>query len=168
MNWPIPTPEAQVEFLRNMQRLLADGRTVASYKFALIRALADLAVLQDDDSGAALDHDTKDIGVKFVEQYWRQSRPFQVGGEATGSILRQNTKGQATMATQSVPGINSLESPLATVIFHYHESDSYAAEFVTATGPSRKPREVELPLPIVLFGRRKEPPWRTSLSGLST
>jgi hypothetical protein len=45
MTLPIPTPEEQVQFLRNIQRLLAEGLFVASYKFALVHALADLAVL---------------------------------------------------------------------------------------------------------------------------
>src|SRR5262249_56371460 len=65
MTWPTPTPEEQVQFLRNMQRLLAEGLFVASYKFALIHALADLAVLKGEDTGAPLDIETKDIAAKF-------------------------------------------------------------------------------------------------------
>jgi hypothetical protein len=45
MTWAAPTPEEQVQFLRNVQRLLAEGLFTASYKFALVHALADLAVL---------------------------------------------------------------------------------------------------------------------------
>ena len=97
MIWPAPTPEEQVQFLRNMQRLLAEGQFVASYKFALIHALADLAVLKGDDSGAPLEIETKDIAVKFIELYWRQSRPLQVGSETTGLILQQNTGKQAAI-----------------------------------------------------------------------
>ena len=52
MTWTVPTPEEQVLFLRNIQRLLAEGQFVASYKFALLLALADLAVLKGDDTGA--------------------------------------------------------------------------------------------------------------------
>ena len=52
MTWPIPTPEEQVKFLRNIQRLLSEGLFVASYKFALVHALADLSVLKGEDSGA--------------------------------------------------------------------------------------------------------------------
>jgi hypothetical protein len=77
MTWPIPTPEEQVLFLRNIQRLLAEGLFVATYKFALVHALADLAVLKGDDSGAPLEIKTKEIAAKFVELYWRQSGPFQ-------------------------------------------------------------------------------------------
>lgn len=100
MTWSVPTPEEQVQFLRNVQRLLAEGQFVASYKFALIHALADLSVLGGDDSGAPLDIETRDIAAKFVELYWRQSRPLQVGGEATGLVLQQNTGKQAAIISQ--------------------------------------------------------------------
>lgn len=102
MTWPTPTPEQQVQFLRNIQRLLAEGSFVASYKFALVHALADLAVLKGNDSGAPLDLETRDIAAKFVELYWRQARPFQVGGEVTGLILRQNTGKQAAIISRIV------------------------------------------------------------------
>jgi hypothetical protein len=92
MTWPIPTPEEQVLFLQNIQRLLAEGQFVASYKFALIHALADLAVLKGEDSGAPLDLDTKDISAKFVELYWRQCLPFQLGNGNSNLVLQQNRK----------------------------------------------------------------------------
>jgi hypothetical protein len=95
MTWPVPTPDEQVQFLRNIQRLLAEGLFVASYKFALVHALADLAVLQGDDSGAPLEIGTRDIAAKFVELYWRQVLPFHIGGETTGLTLQQNTGKQA-------------------------------------------------------------------------
>ncbi len=100
MTWAVPTPEEQVQFLRNIQRLLAEGLFVASYKFALVHALADLAVLKGDDTGASLEISTKEIAAKFVELYWRQSQPFQVGGQATGLILQQNTGRQAAIISQ--------------------------------------------------------------------
>ena len=102
MALPIPTPEEQVQFLRNIQRLLAEGQFVASYKFALVHALADLAVLKGDDSGSPLPLDTKDIAAKFVELYWRQSRPFQIRGESTGLVLQQNTGRQAAIISKIV------------------------------------------------------------------
>ena len=90
-----PTPEQQVQFLWNIQRLLAEGRFVASYKFALVHALADLAVLHGDDTGRPLEIHTSDIAAKFVELYWRQARPFQ-----TGLILQQNTGRQAEIISK--------------------------------------------------------------------
>src|SRR5579872_6804056 len=102
MIWPLPTPEDQVQFLRNIQRLLAEGLFVASYKFALVHALADLAVLKGDDSGAPLEIETKEIAVRFVDLYWRQSRPFPVGGEVAGLVLQQNTGNQAEIISHIV------------------------------------------------------------------
>lgn len=60
----------------------------------------------------------------------------------------------AEMAVQPVTGINCLPSPLATVIFHYHKSDAYAPEFVTASEPNRKHREIEALL--THYGARPE------------
>jgi 5-methylcytosine-specific restriction endonuclease McrA len=100
--WPLPTPEEQVRFLRNIQRLLAEGQFVASYKFALLHALADLAVLRGEDSGAPLDLETRDIAARFVELYWRQCRPFQNAGQPSGLVLQQNTGRQAAVISQIV------------------------------------------------------------------
>lgn len=97
MNPAVPTPEAQVQFLRNVQRLLSEGQFVASYKFALVRALADLAVLHGDETGAELKVDTRAIAEQFVGLYWRQARPFRAGEEQPGTVLRQNTGKQAAI-----------------------------------------------------------------------
>ena len=97
-----PTPEEQVLFLRNIQRLLVEGQYTASYKFALLLAIADLCVLKGDDSGAALDLDVRDIAEKFIELYWQQCRPFQLGGQSTGIILQQNTGRQAAVISKII------------------------------------------------------------------
>jgi DNA phosphorothioation-dependent restriction protein DptH len=49
----------------------------------------------------------------------------------------------AEMGAQSMPGINTLMTPLATVIFHYHKSDTYEPEFLAAIAPNNKTREVQ-------------------------
>ena len=41
---PTPNSDEQVKFLVNIQRLLAEGQFVATYKYALLLALADIAV----------------------------------------------------------------------------------------------------------------------------
>lgn len=125
MTWPIPTPEEQVHFLTNIQRLLAEGLFVASYKFALIHALADLAVLKGDDSGTPLEIETKDIAAKLVELYWRQSRPFQIGGEATGLVLQQNTGKQAAIISQIIQS----QQDCGTSLFRFKQgaTDRWAA-----------------------------------------
>jgi hypothetical protein len=49
----------------------------------------------------------------------------------------------AEMASAANPRINVLPSPLATVIFHFHKSDAYAPEYVTAVHPNQKTSEIE-------------------------
>ena len=46
------------------------------------------------------------------------------------------------MATQPVTGVNCLPAPLATVIFHYHESQDYPPEFVSMVAPNSNEAEV--------------------------
>jgi hypothetical protein len=47
-----PIDHTQLDFLTHLQRLLTEGGFVASYKFALLLALADTAVEMGDDSRA--------------------------------------------------------------------------------------------------------------------
>ncbi len=97
-----PTPEEQVLFLRNVQRLLVEGQFTASYKFALLLAIADLCVLKGDDSGASLNLAVKDIAEQFIELYWQQCRPFQLGGQSTRLVLQQNTGRQAAVISKVI------------------------------------------------------------------
>jgi len=47
------------------------------------------------------------------------------------------------MALRVIPGINSLPSPLAGVIFHYNESQDYPPEFVSMRRPNSIKSEIE-------------------------
>jgi len=69
----------------NIQRLLDEGLFTASYKFALLLALAVLSMEQGDDSGAPLDLTTDAIAEKFVQYYWRQVVPYDTPGEASSA-----------------------------------------------------------------------------------
>jgi hypothetical protein len=90
-----PTSDEQIKFLVNLQRLLDEGSFVASYKFALLIALADLSIEQGNDSGAPLELVTRDIGEQFVAYYWRQAAPYPSRREAR--VLQQNTGKQAAI-----------------------------------------------------------------------
>jgi hypothetical protein len=85
------SPEQQIVFLSNVQRLLSEGSFVSTYKYALLLSLADLCVELGRDNDSALDIPTRRIGEKFAEYYWRQCAPYlPAGGEDTG-VLKQNT-----------------------------------------------------------------------------
>ncbi len=80
-----PSEKEQLGFLSNVQRVLAEGQFTATYKFALLMALADLSIELADDSGQPLEIPSKAIAEKFIEYYWRQATPYE------GSLLSQNT-----------------------------------------------------------------------------
>lgn len=91
-----------------------------------------------------------------------ESRQYGVLGRAAGKIVALDLNGTNTislfgvqgggksytvgsvieMATQPFPGINLLPSPLASVIFHYHQSQDYPPEFVSMVEPNSAEAEV--------------------------
>jgi hypothetical protein len=93
----VTSPADQILFLQRLQRLLSDGSFVATYKFALLHALADLAVVHGDDSGAELVLTTRAIAEEMIELYWRQALPFPAPGADGPRILKQNTGKQAAI-----------------------------------------------------------------------
>jgi hypothetical protein len=94
-----PSADAQIEFLVNIQRLLKEGAFVATYKYALLTAIADLCVEKGDDTGSPLKLRISEIAEKFIVYYWRQTTPYvpPAAGMETrnGTILQQNTGSQA-------------------------------------------------------------------------
>ena len=98
-----PSPEEQLVFLSKIQRLFAEGDFTATYKFALLIALAELAVELGDDSGEPLELDHRSIASKFIELYWQQSAPYSTGRAGTAqNVLIQNSGTQAAIITAIV------------------------------------------------------------------
>lgn len=85
-------PEFQLAFLNKIQRLFAEGDFTASYKYALLIAIADIAVESGRDDDQPLDIPHRRLGEKFIELYWQQSAPFRDGG-----VLIQNNGVQAAV-----------------------------------------------------------------------
>jgi hypothetical protein len=96
---PLPGSSRQLDFLRRLQRLLSEGQFTATYKFALIHALADRAVQHGDDSGDPLFLPLPSIAERFIELYWRQVAPWPGVDARTGDppVLAQNTGNQAAV-----------------------------------------------------------------------
>ena len=78
-------PQQQLEFLSKIQRLLGEGQFTATYKYALLLAIADICVEDGEDSDAMFEISTREIAEKFIGYYWPQVRPY------AGVLLRQNT-----------------------------------------------------------------------------
>jgi hypothetical protein len=87
---------SELEFLRKIQRLLEEGEFVATYKYALLQALADLSVEYDLAPNGRLRLPLAAIAEKFVEYYWGQSLPY-APDLAQGGVLKQNTGKQAAV-----------------------------------------------------------------------
>lgn len=92
-----PSPEFQIRFLADIQRLFEGGRFAATYKYALLLAFADLSVELGDKPGEALHVPLDAIAEKFVEYYWEQCRDFIPLVGDKGSVLRQNKGKQAAV-----------------------------------------------------------------------
>ena len=63
----VPSAEEQLAFIRKLRRLLDEGQFVATYKYALLHAIADLCVVRGDDTGAPLTLATRELAERFVQ-----------------------------------------------------------------------------------------------------
>jgi hypothetical protein len=96
-----PSPEDQVRFIANIERILSEGSFVATYKYALLVALVELAIERGDDSNRELALPIRDIADKFAELYWRQAAPYEAdGASGLGFVLHQNQGRQAGAITR--------------------------------------------------------------------
>lgn len=113
---PFPSAEDQLRFLTNIQRVFAEGDFTATYKFALIIALADLAVELGADDGRELVLSTRQIGERFIQMYWRQALPYGKGlPDSSPGVLVQNNGVQAAVisaigAFRAMQGVGTYQS----------------------------------------------------------
>lgn len=113
----LPRAEEQIQFLVRIQRLLDEGSFSASYKFALLLALAQVSIEKGDDSGSPLVVTTRDLAEHFIRQYWRQVIPFvPVDGQNRGRVLRQNTGGQAAILGEIEAARRRFDGSLVTLV----------------------------------------------------
>ncbi len=96
---PPPSPEAQLQWLNKLQRVFNEGEFTATYKFALLIALADLAVERGHDDGEQLHLTFREIAAKFVQLYWQQTAPY--GGGAGSAVLLAADSGSERTLYQS-------------------------------------------------------------------
>jgi hypothetical protein len=69
-----PGDRGQLDFLQHVQRIFDEGEFVATYKFALLIALVELAIERGDDTGAPA-----------VDEYASRRKP---GFRSTNSLLK--------------------------------------------------------------------------------
>ena len=94
--------QQQLDFIAYIQRMLVDGDFSATYKFALLHALADISIeKQQLDPNAQLQITFDELVEKFITLYWHQASPFGAIGNNRDQLLLQNTnsKKQAKIIT---------------------------------------------------------------------
>lgn len=129
-----PSPEFQLAFLAKLQRLFAEGDFTATYKFALLISLADLAVELGADDGSALSLSIRQIAERFIYLYWNHTSPYRTSSaDAEAGVLIQNVGNQAAVLTaiaefrtstgastitraKREPGYNRLITSVATTV----------------------------------------------------
>ena len=94
-----PGDRGQLDFLQHVQRIFDEGEFVATYKFALLIALVELAIERGDDTGAPLELDLHSIAEKFIEQYWPHAAPYGTA-EGAPAVLVQNHGRQAAIVAR--------------------------------------------------------------------
>lgn len=97
---PAPSPEAQLAFLVKLQRLFSEGDFTATYKFALLISLTDLAVELGPSDGDELTLSPAQIADRFIQLYWRHVSPYSSGRQgAEAAVLAQNVGKPAAVLT---------------------------------------------------------------------
>jgi 5-methylcytosine-specific restriction endonuclease McrA len=95
-----PTAEEQLLFLSKVQRLFAEGEFTATYKFALLISLVEIAIEVPLGECSTLEVSVRSIAAKFIELYWRQSFEFVAGRPGTHpGVLAQNFGNQAAVVS---------------------------------------------------------------------
>lgn len=144
-------PELQLAFLNKIQRLFAEGDFTASYKYALLIAIADIAVEsgRDDDQPLTIPH--RRLGQKFIELYWQQSAPFRDGGvliQNNGvqaavisniTQFRNQTQASTVNAARSAVGFKSLLTKVTRIVvdkpvFHIQNLGGIRDQFLFESG----------------------------------
>ena len=109
---PAQSEAGQLDFLTKLQRILNEGLFAATYKYALILALAELSVEKAAAPDGSLPLPLEEISERFITLYWRQTAPF-----AAGMVLSQNRGIQAS-AIRKIEKFRDQATTLATARKH--------------------------------------------------
>lgn len=88
-----PSAQSQLEFIERFQRLLDSGSFVATYKYALLIALCNVAAEKGFDDTREQKVDIRDLGQQFLRLYWTHVREYP----GLDHPLKQNTGRQAAI-----------------------------------------------------------------------
>ena len=88
--------QQQLDFIAYIQRMLVEGDFSATYKFALLHAIADVCVEQSllsEQSELVIELPT--LADKLITLYWHHAMPFSSKHTGESALLKQNTGAQS-------------------------------------------------------------------------
>ncbi|MBB1276209.1 HNH endonuclease [Pseudoalteromonas sp. SR43-3] len=88
--------QQQLDFIAYIQRMLVEGDFSATYKFALLHAIADVCVEQpllSEQSQLVIELPT--LADKLITLYWHHAMPFSSEHTGESALLKQNTGAQS-------------------------------------------------------------------------
>ncbi|MCQ8887546.1 HNH endonuclease [Pseudoalteromonas agarivorans] len=92
----ISAMQQQLDFIAYIQRMLVEGDFSATYKFALLHAIADVCVEQpllSEQSELVIELPT--LADKLITLYWHHAMPFSSEHTGESALLKQNTGAQS-------------------------------------------------------------------------
>jgi hypothetical protein len=110
-----PSPEFQIRFLQNIQRVLKEGSFSSTYKFALLHSIADVCVERGLDDDSLLPITTQELAIKFIDLYWSQSSKFP--NKSEHDVLFQNNGKQAGIINY-INELRSFDTRLSAIKSH--------------------------------------------------
>lgn len=88
--------QRQLDFIAYIQRMLVEGDFSATYKFALLHAIADVCIEQPLKSGEdKLIIELPTLADKMIDLYWYHATPFSSEQTGENALLKQNTGTQS-------------------------------------------------------------------------
>lgn len=105
----MPSADTQIQFISDIQQLLATAKATSTYKFALLISLVRISIEKNHSNSEALTIPLTAIAEKFIEIYWQQARPYfthittqESHNPLNDPILLQNNGKQALVITQII------------------------------------------------------------------
>lgn len=97
--------QQQLDFIAYIQRMLVEGEFTATYKYALLHAIADICVEhQNEDQSAPMEIKIDTLVDKFIQLYWNHSMPYAASNDIVTNtedmLLKQNSPSQAKFITE--------------------------------------------------------------------
>ncbi|MEL0613139.1 HNH endonuclease [Marinomonas arenicola] len=162
--------QQQLDFIAYIQRMLVEGDFSATYKFALLHAIADVCVEQTSSSTPSplieqgkLAISLPTLADKLLTLYWHHAMPFSAEHTGESALLKQNTGAQSKV----ISVLFECQQNNIRTMRQLKQSPHYKAAFSAAmstlkTGPLWRlqilARQEECFLyPHELFGVGKEP-----------